>query len=454
MNCRYVLLILMFSFGLATAQWQRCNMPYSGSASINAIAVDGNVIFAGGSSGLYESRDKGASWAKIILPPSVVGAPPGDTIYNKSISAIYAKGGLVFATSNNGFGNLLNSLDSGVTWRTKYDTLSNPNSYINASMCANSFLVIGNTAYVGSGIYGFYKSPDSGSTWASSDSGLPVFCVQFPSPTQYCYQDIAALVTNGEVLFLCLEPANGFGSPELPVTGRGIYRSADSGTSWTYKSSGLTDDSDIQCLAANGSYVFSGSLSAGISRSADSGDTWTVANSGLTDKNILALQSYGPYLFAGTQSKGVFLSRDSAKSWRPLNIGLTDTTITAFGLDSTYLYAGAGAPNGNFWRIPLSQVAVLKSSRVEPRQSGLKVLFSGKDATSIGIEFSLAHADKAHLGIYDLSGHLLATLLDKQLPAGEHAVAWDKRSAGSGCYVVRLEAGGKMETKAVPVILK
>jgi hypothetical protein len=77
---------------------------------------------------------------------------------------------------------------------------------------------------------------------------------------------------------------------------------------------------------------------------------------------------------------------------------------------------------------------------------------AGRCSSSIGIAFSLAHTDRVKLGIFSLSGHLLATLLDKQLSAGEHTVAWDGKNVGSGCYVVRLEAGGKIETKAVPVM--
>ncbi len=436
---------LLFLFllvpALSQAQWQRCNMPYFGNATINAIAVDGNSIFVGSSNGLYRSKDQGASWF---------------TASNDSAGAILAEGASVLVA---GVGI---SRDSGITWPIA-DTVR-----------ANCYMAKGSTWYAGSGgssrsdlqfgpnlldsnLNCFRKSIDSGRTWTTSDSGLPQICglgscglchgeADYPI---ICFQNVMAIAFNRKYLFLSMGWNGTLGATGASPDTCGTYYSFDSGTSWTYK--GLHRIT-IPCIAVNGSYVYSASLGYGVYRSADSGDSWTKADTGLTDTSVLVLQQYGTYLFAGTQSKGVFLSRDSAKSWRPLNNGLTDTTITAFGLDSTYLYAGAGAPNGNFWRIPLSQVAVLKSTRIQSLKSGLKVLSSGRDASSIGLAFSLAGPDHVRLCIYDLSGHLRATLMDQLLAEGTHAVSWDTRSISAGCYFVRLEGMGIEETKRIQVV--
>lgn len=65
--------------------------------------------------------------------------------------------------------------------------------------------------------------------------------------------------------------------------------------------------------------------------------------------------------------------------------------------------------------------------------------------------FDLPEAGPVHLGIYDVRGRLVRTLVEGSLPAGSHQATWDGReSAGravsSGIYFARLEAAGKVET--------
>jgi flagellar hook assembly protein FlgD len=52
------------------------------------------------------------------------------------------------------------------------------------------------------------------------------------------------------------------------------------------------------------------------------------------------------------------------------------------------------------------------------------------------------------LTIYDTAGRRVASLVDRTLPAGEHALRWDGRTeagvaAPSGLYFVRLQAGAQ-----------
>jgi flagellar hook assembly protein FlgD len=57
----------------------------------------------------------------------------------------------------------------------------------------------------------------------------------------------------------------------------------------------------------------------------------------------------------------------------------------------------------------------------------------------------------ARLARYDVSGRLVRTLLDADLPAGVHRATWDGRDAAGrpvapGGYVARLEAAGGAAT--------
>jgi hypothetical protein len=82
---------------------------------------------------------------------------------------------------------------------------------------------------------------------------------------------------------------------------------------------------------------------------------------------------------------------------------------------------------------------------------GLPVLYGNSpnpfgSETSIG--FATPSAGRVELGVYDLAGRLVATLVDRELPAGSHVAVWDGRDesghgAPDGVYLVRLETAGR-----------
>lgn len=65
--------------------------------------------------------------------------------------------------------------------------------------------------------------------------------------------------------------------------------------------------------------------------------------------------------------------------------------------------------------------------------------------------FEMPEAGHARLAIYDIRGARVATVLNGHIGAGDQSVFWSPRSAGSalasGIYFVRLEAGGRVETR-------
>ncbi|MBN1466342.1 T9SS type A sorting domain-containing protein [candidate division KSB1 bacterium] len=64
------------------------------------------------------------------------------------------------------------------------------------------------------------------------------------------------------------------------------------------------------------------------------------------------------------------------------------------------------------------------------------------------IAFTLPSQSHAQLTIYDLQGRVIATLVDAELPAGEHIFSFDAEGFPSGLYVCRLEtAEGTLSKK-------
>lgn len=74
------------------------------------------------------------------------------------------------------------------------------------------------------------------------------------------------------------------------------------------------------------------------------------------------------------------------------------------------------------------------------------------------IPFSLARSGRVTLRVYDVSGRMVATLVDEYRAAGAHVVSWDGRgsdgvAAASGVYFVKLNANGITEMRKM-VLLK
>ncbi|MBU0984106.1 MAG: T9SS type A sorting domain-containing protein [candidate division Zixibacteria bacterium] len=63
------------------------------------------------------------------------------------------------------------------------------------------------------------------------------------------------------------------------------------------------------------------------------------------------------------------------------------------------------------------------------------------------IAFALPEASAVCLKVFNVLGQEVATLVDNELSAGQHAVEWDASDAASGVYFYRIEAGEFTESK-------
>lgn len=60
--------------------------------------------------------------------------------------------------------------------------------------------------------------------------------------------------------------------------------------------------------------------------------------------------------------------------------------------------------------------------------------------SSTRLSFGLPEATHVTIGVYDMSGRLVARLVDAELEAGHHMAVWDAVSVPDGVYLVRMEA--------------
>jgi hypothetical protein len=75
----------------------------------------------------------------------------------------------------------------------------------------------------------------------------------------------------------------------------------------------------------------------------------------------------------------------------------------------------------------------------------------------VGLSFVLPRAAHARLSIFDVTGRLVTTLVDKDLPAGRYPLLWTHRNSegarvASGVYLAKLEALGEVRLRKLTLI--
>jgi len=71
---------------------------------------------------------------------------------------------------------------------------------------------------------------------------------------------------------------------------------------------------------------------------------------------------------------------------------------------------------------------------------------------STNITFFLPEDRQVRLGIFNIVGQQVATLIDDNMGAGEHSVVWNASNNPSGIYIVQLETGSRILTRKITLV--
>lgn len=191
------------------------------------------------------------------------------------------------------------------------------------------------------------------------------------SPVQAAdtYHWVQLPLFGGTILSLAIDSK--FPTTLYAGTPDGVYRSTNSGATWTVTSS--TSPRDIISLAVdpkNPAILYAGTLEEGLYRSTDSGATWTLVSTGLgyAVVSFLAIDRLTPTTLYACSNVGLFRSTDSANHWveadtgisaRPsVSTGILARTVTSLVIDPvspSTLYASSyygifrSSDSGNHW---------------------------------------------------------------------------------------------------------
>jgi len=108
------------------------------------------------------------------------------------------------------------------------------------------------------------------------------------------------------------------------------------------------------------------------------------------------------------------------------------------------------------WRIgDNTEWELVEAERPEvgvPTVSSLAQNYPNPFNANTNISFDLAEAGNVSLNVYDITGRLVTTLVDGQMDAGQHVVAWDASSVSSGVYFYKLTTADYTGTKSMNLL--
>ncbi len=144
-----------------------------------------------------------------------------------------------------------------------------------------------------------FSSSDDGSTWTTSNNGLP------ETNTSYFVRSVGRNATH---LFA--------------GTHTGVFRSADNGATWTNANGTLTATNTVYAnkffqFGTTTFAVFAGTIAngGGMHRTVNNGNTWLIGHSGLgSNATVYHMASSGTALYAAT-SVGLYKSTDNGQQW-------------------------------------------------------------------------------------------------------------------------------------------
>jgi photosystem II stability/assembly factor-like uncharacterized protein len=264
-------------------QWRMIG-PFRGGRVVAVAGVPGDgatFYFGSVGGGIWKTTDAGATWTPIFdgQPIASIGAL---AVAPSNPNVLYAGTGEsdIRADLSSGDG-VYKSQDGGVTWKNigLRDSRQISRIVVDPHNADIVYIAALGHAYGPNDERGVYKSIDGGNTWTHVLDKGPSIGVS----------DLAIATAAPNILFVGTwnahrPPWSAYAPLQGP--GGGLYRSTDSGTTWTQMAGHGLPDGDWGRLGVavtpDGKRVYAlldAGKKSGLYRSDDGGDTWTLANS-------------------------------------------------------------------------------------------------------------------------------------------------------------------------------
>ena len=304
--------------------WQNTGLTFDQSLEFASLgiawdSVETNYVYLATTFGIYRSTDSGENWELTLAGTgtSIVLNPQQPEIV---FAALQEYGGNT--------GGIYRSTDHGANWELLINGLpaTNEFGFTSMSICKDfpDVIVAGVANNIASGavgtLQGIYKTSNGGDAWNLLPESIDFYC--YPAPYDYLCQGwydniIKISPTDTNVIF---------------AGGIYLYKSADGGITWDFSDDvpGIEgyihpDHHSFGFDPQNESRIFSFN-DGGIYRTENSGTTWTQINNGLVTTqfyNIASARTNKNVVMGGTQDNGIWFNdaNDVQQVWEQYTYG-------------------------------------------------------------------------------------------------------------------------------------
>jgi len=313
---------------------------------------------------------------------------------------------------------ILKSYDGGYNW---YSANPGGQNYVNFIAPFALSSVNNTTMYAASSIV--HRSNNGGNSWTATNSS-----------TQFYNNPVLSMgvsSTDVDVVYVATMPW---------YTDPHVYKTTNGGGEWIDITANLPNryPTDIHVDVNDHSIVyitFGGFGTSHLYRSINSGTTWESIGEGLPDIpgwSVVTDPILPNNIYFGNEF-GIFVSIDGGENWEPFMEGLIDA---AFAMDLKISVSNRKlrvATHGNgAWERPLIETTVSIGNDLD---SGIKEVkltnWPNPFKNQTSIRYHLNKNSKVNLAIYDISGKLLAELINSNQSAGVQELVWNA-SDGKG----------------------
>jgi photosystem II stability/assembly factor-like uncharacterized protein len=282
-----------------------------------------------------------------------------------------------------------------------------------------------------------YKTTNAGANWAATNGGVALD----GNPSL----SMAVAPTSPDTVFVGTVP----GTERVH-----IFRTTNGGTSWTNMTGDLPNryplDIMIDPRDSRVVYVaFGGFDTTRLAKSTDAGLTWTHISSPLPNvpTTAVAIDPFNTnHIYVG-DDLGVFVSTDGGASWASFNDGLFEAVTVADLVisPSNRSIRLASHSNGVFTRKTLSTLPTgVEERQGMPEQFVLHQNFPNPFNPTTRIPYSLSKREHVTLKVYDIAGHEISTLIDRNEESGLYFAEFNASRLASGVYFYGLQVGGRL----------
>jgi hypothetical protein len=350
----------------------------------------------------------------------------------------------LFAVTDRGA--VYRSTNNGVAWGVQGDIPEAETVGLTPGLTSGTLFALGKTGSV-------YQSASSGALWSAAGNVGASDCVSI------------AIARSGALFAL--------------TSSGDVSRSTNSGATWTRESN--VGASDCVALAVGGwggvnDTLFVAAASGDVAR-LPSGTAWTtVGSTGFTP--VVDLLWVSATLYALTDAGEILRSSNAGATWSAIGtisqVGMRDLAYVggkfkAISQEGEVYESTTGSSWPTTWIGTTNQVLTVAFAPGVPEfRTGIDILpgppappslraFPSAFSTSTVLRFSVSQPGRAVLRVYDVSGRLVATPLERLVPAGGQEVPWDGTSGrggavGSGVYFAELEVGGIRATTRMTLL--